>query len=291
MKTLTAFFYHRGLTLFVSKETWYLHLFWTTYALGLALILTYIDEDQKYSKTALGLFDGAMLEFRNLSAFVIAGFILLTISGWRERRCHYTNLCATCKALLLILASTLPSIPNPDEDSAMKAAVKSMMENHMKKDTTSDVLKSRQQLGRWVLAAHEMTVMTARGHGDSDEAREFMISGDFALLDQQEWDAMIPNDRNTSIFLWIMLKCKLIMELGHITPIEFTHLLSATTAMRTISHDLMARLSVDLPYPYASTIGYLVHIVVFLQARGTLHVMGWMGWDEVGWGCVGVGLG
>ena len=56
------------------------------YAVSLALVLT------------LGLFDGAMLEFRVLSAFLLAGCILLVISAWRERRCHYTRLCATCKA-------------------------------------------------------------------------------------------------------------------------------------------------------------------------------------------------
>ena len=92
-----------------------------------------------------------------------------------------------------------------------------------------------------------------------------MTVGDFALLQPEEWDAMLEDDRNTSIFLWIMIKCKMMMISGLINPIEFTHILSATTNMRTIAHDLMARLSVDLPYPYASTLGYLVHIVVFLQ--------------------------
>ena len=104
LKTLSAPFKVRDLTLFASTETWRLHGFWLLYAVSLALVLTYTDEDQKYSKVALGLFDGAMLEFRVLSAFVLAGFILLVISAWRERRCHYTNLCATCKALLLCLA-------------------------------------------------------------------------------------------------------------------------------------------------------------------------------------------
>ena len=44
-----------------------------------------------------------LLIYQVLSAFVLAGFILLVIQSWRERRCHYTNLCATCKALLLCL--------------------------------------------------------------------------------------------------------------------------------------------------------------------------------------------
>eukprot|EP00966_Prymnesium_polylepis_P192587 4463798-Prymnesium_polylepis.1 len=76
---------------------------------------------------------------------------------------------------------------------------------------------------------------------------------------------MRPGDRSTSVFLWIMLRCKLLLEGGFITHIEFTHLLAAVTGMRQTAHDLMSRLSTDLPYPYASTIGYLVHIVVFLQ--------------------------
>jgi len=244
MRTVSAPFKVRALTLFQSTETFRLHGFWLLYAISLALVLTYTDEDQTHSRVALGLFDGAMLEFRVLSAFVLAGFILLVISAWRERRCHYTNLCATCKALLLCLASTLPAWDKKG-DGAIAAA--------------------RFQLGRWVLAAHEMTVMIARGHANSAQAKEYMTTGEYSLLEPDEWDAMLPDDRNTSIFLWIMMKCKLMMVSGHISPIEFTHILSATTAMRTIAHDLMARLSVDIPYPYASTIGYLVHIVVFLQ--------------------------
>lgn len=34
-----------------------------------------------------------------------------------------------------------------------------------------DVTTMRYQLGRWVLAAHEMTVMHAHGHQNSNEAR------------------------------------------------------------------------------------------------------------------------
>ena len=79
-----------------------------------------------------------------------------------------------------------------------------------------------------------------------------------------------------------MIKCKMMMISGPINPIEFTHILSATTNMRTIAHDLMARLSVDLPYPYASTLGYLVHIVVFLQVSSS-RVAVWMisGYDHL----------
>ena len=93
----------------------------------------YVSPPPYALQVALGLFDGAMLEFRVLSAFVrahlstfrtplcpparpshpllytplkvLAGFILLVINSWRERRCHYTNLCATCKALLLCLGA------------------------------------------------------------------------------------------------------------------------------------------------------------------------------------------
>ena len=44
--------------------------------------------------------------------------------------------------------------------------------------------------------------MIARGHSNSDESRKFMTTGEYALLDPEEWDAMLPDDRNTSVFLW-----------------------------------------------------------------------------------------
>ena len=72
MRTITACFVHRHLTLFASNEAFLMHAGWLAYAISLALILTYIDEDQKYSKVALGLFDGAMLEFRVLPHVVVS---------------------------------------------------------------------------------------------------------------------------------------------------------------------------------------------------------------------------
>lgn len=72
MRTITACFVHCHLTLFASNEAFLMHAGWLAYAISLALILTYIDEDQKYSKVALGLFDGAMLEFRVLPHVVVS---------------------------------------------------------------------------------------------------------------------------------------------------------------------------------------------------------------------------
>eukprot|EP00966_Prymnesium_polylepis_P215732 4995306-Prymnesium_polylepis.3 len=290
------------LTLFSDSATWKLHAAWLLYAIVLAVSLTYLDDGQKYTRSALELFDGAMLEFRVLSAFVLAGFITLVMSGegyncaraarsqtirparrrtgsgasgvqtwrvagwrrqrcfckrlhaphrffystclfstvaaptgWRERRANYATLTGSTKALLLTLASTLP-MSQPTSISG---------EVNMK----IDVMDARRELGRWVRLALELTVLKARGHSDSDEARAF-LEGSAALCEADEWSAMRAGDRATTyerLPLERMLRYKLLLEDGFISHIEYTHLLSMTTSMRQAAHDLMARLSTDLP--------------------------------------------
>eukprot|EP00966_Prymnesium_polylepis_P068446 1590108-Prymnesium_polylepis.1 len=124
-----------------------------------------------------------MTEFRVLSAFVLAGFIMLVIQSWRERRGNYSALTGSTKALLLVLASTLP----------MAQPKSATGEVNMKIDVTD----ARKELGRWVLLAFELTVLKARGHSDSVAARAF-LEGDAGLLRKGEWDSMRPGDRSTS---------------------------------------------------------------------------------------------
>lgn len=58
---------------------------------------------------------------------------------------------------------------------------------------------------------------------------------------------------------------------GTITVFEFTQLVGQVTRMRDAAHDLMARGSLDMPYPYASMIGLLVQIQIALQC--TKHAL------------------
>ena len=241
MALFSSLVFNRELTLFADPATWRLHGAWLIYTIFLSLLLVHIDTDQLYSTVALGLFEGAVVEFRTLTAFVLGGFVLLVVGAWRERRGGYSSICSACKALLVTIAATLPL----------------------------SSVGERRHLGRWVALAFEMAVLKARGQGDSVAAREYLE--DTGLLVDDEWAAMEPGNREATVFFWVNIELKNCLSEGVITVFEFTQLVGQVTRMRDAAHDLMARGSLDMPYPYASMIGLLVQIQVALQC--TKHAL------------------
>ena len=248
LRSIAAVVTSRDLTLFASTDTIKMHLAWLAYATGLAILLAYVDPDLTRARPAYGLFAGAMNDFRTLSAFVIAGFVIMVVSAWRERRRNYSQLISATKTLLLRICSDLPITTPPGAGASIE-----------------DIAEARRLLGRWVLLALELTVAEARGLGDTEATRSY-LEAEAALLMPGEWDALAAGQRSTSVFFWLSVKLKILVEKELITPVDFALLVSSTTAMRQAAHDLMQKLVLDLPYSYASIMGFLVHAVVFIQA-------------------------
>ena len=251
LRSMAAVFTSRDLTLFASTDTIKMHLAWLAYSTGLAILLAYVDPDLRHTRPAYGLFAGAMNEFRTLSAFVIAGFVIMVVSAWKERRRNYSKLISATKTLLLRICSDLPITTPPGAGAS-----------------SEDIAETRRLLGRWVVLALELTVAEARGLGDAEATRSY-LEAEAALLKPGEWDALVAGQRSTSVFFWLSVKLKILVEKELITPVDFALLVSSTTATRQAAHDLMQKLVLDLPYCYASMIGFLVHAVVFIQATLT----------------------
>ena len=110
--TLKAVFTHRHLTVFAGTRPVLVNLLWLVYALTLALVLVYADgPDGSMQPTylhALRIGDGAVLEFRVLSAFVLGGFVLLVVDAWQTRRGNYSSLVSSAKTFLIHVGSSLP---------------------------------------------------------------------------------------------------------------------------------------------------------------------------------------
>ena len=251
LRSTTAMFTSRDLTLFASTDTILMHLAWLAYATVLAVILAYADPDLTYARPAFGLFVAAMNDFRTLSAFVIAGFVIMVVSAWRERRRNYSQLVSAAKTLMLRICSDLPITTPPGAGESSEL-----------------IAETRRLLGRWVVLALELTVAEARGLGDAEATRSYLET-EAGLLEPGEWAALAAGQRSTSVFFWLSVKLKILVEKELITPVDFALLVSSTTAMRQAAHDLMQKLVLDLPYSYASMMGFLVHSVVFIQATLT----------------------
>ena len=149
------------MTLFAAADTWRLHLGWVAYTTALGLALVHIDESQDFSTAALGLFEGAVVEFRTLTAFVLGGFVLLVVNAWRDRRGGYSALASATTSLLLTIASTLP-ITEPDRSngsggahgaSPERVAVEAAVEPAVEADVSG--VEERRHLGRWWVCSNE----------------------------------------------------------------------------------------------------------------------------------------
>ena len=124
------------------------------------------------------LLSDAKTEFRFLIAFILAGFVGMTVATWKERRRNYAALCGNARNLSLNLASFVPLTPSDPE-----------------------LMQARATLGRWVLLAFELAVLKARGNMDSTDGRSHLLAK--GLCTEAEWDALVPGDRHSTVFWWI----------------------------------------------------------------------------------------
>ena len=73
-------------------------------------------------------------------------------------------------------------------------------------DESGETTKLRETLSRWVLLAYELAVLKPRNAMDSDRARDHLKA--VGLLEADEWEKMVPGDRHTTVFFWILAKCR-----------------------------------------------------------------------------------
>lgn len=177
----------------------------------------------------------AKSEFRFLIAFILAGFVARSVGMWQRRRTNYASLCGNARNLNVQIAGLLPI----DSDD-------------------SDLSRVRLMLGRWVMLAFELAVLKARGQIDSEDARTFLL--DEGLLEEGEWEAMVPGDRHTSVFFWLQYHLARLADTRWLTEQRLVTLSDSIKNMRAQANDLMSSLDRDPPFPYANLCGILVTV-------------------------------
>lgn len=180
--------------------------------------------------------EDAKSEFRFLIAFVLAGFVAMTVKIWHARRTTYASLCGNVRNLIVQLATFVPQ-----------------------KD-----VKMRRKLGRWVILAYELAVQKARGQMDADETFEYLSTEGLVL--QAEWHAMVPGDRHTTVISWIQQSCVGLQQEGMILPQALPKISEDISTLRGKANDLMGCLELDKPYAYSSLVGLLVNINLLIMS-------------------------
>lgn len=167
---------------------------------------------------------------------MLGGFILQVVSTWRDRRSNYRDLISQAKSMLITMSATLPIEPIKGVDMA----------------------KIRRNFARWTILSIELTVAKAR-QMNPEAIRHYLEATN--LMDKCEWSTLATStDRDAAIFFWITMELKCLRDVGLLTPVEYTHLLSSVKLMREASHDLMGRVSIELPFSCAAGLHVLLAI-------------------------------
>jgi hypothetical protein len=253
----------RHISLLADRRSWFINLARTCLALAIALALTYVDGAYLFVKRARPVFQNANVEFRaqasgtndrglgwhlmhpfllpvgTVTAFVLGGFVLQALGAWRERRTNYASLCGTSRNLLVQLAAAIPR----------------------------EEVQVRAKLGRWVSLALELAVLKARGAMDSEAGRSHLTTNN--LLTDDEWEAMVPGDRHTTVLCWILTTAHELQREGLLSDVGTRSISEAVGAMRGQANDLMSSLNRDLPFPYAFVVSFMLQLVILIQALFT----------------------
>jgi hypothetical protein len=120
-----------------------------------------------------------------------------------------------------------------------------------------------EKLCRWVKLVFELAVLDARGGNGSVEALDFLRYE--RLVENGEWEKMVPNDRHTTVILWILMELEKLKASGTVINNEFV-MIDQVCALRANCTDIKSSLALDNPFPYVHLVGLLVKANIFIYS-------------------------
>ena len=110
------------------------------------------------------IFKQASGDFRSLVAYVLGGFVVRALTMWYSRRKNYAALCGMTRNLIMHCAAALPDAAFLNE---LRARQKVTL-------TINELNAARHNLARWIIMAHELAMLKARGQMDADAAYQHL---------------------------------------------------------------------------------------------------------------------
>jgi Bestrophin, RFP-TM, chloride channel len=260
-----------------SSFEWIEHLIYTIIALAIQFIFGHdyafpdginqvtgracgVDDVGQHNLNMCGLettLQQAQMQLQFLAPIVLGGYVFLTIGLWMERRAAYLALCSAVRNMNVNLASIIPPVP-PGGSGGQDA------KKH--RTLTKRIRHARKTMARWSLLGFELSVLKARGQMDM-EVIAIPHLRSMRLLEKDEWEAMVPGDRHTTVWFWLQAKAIKLGQAGVVpSEIHTQTLCNAITLVRDRANDLMSSLNRDLPFPFVSLTGILVNCFLLVNA-------------------------
>jgi hypothetical protein len=246
------------LTACYSFTKWIQHMGYVLYAVTLMIVLGEfafpdgVRGDRKTCAAGLNvqmcqlnsvLMDSKQ-EFRFLIAFVLSGYVGLSITKWTQRRNNFSKLCGKIRNLTCLINSVLP---NSEYDEGV------------------DMNQIRVTANRWCMLAFELSVLKGRGMMDSDEGRQYLTNR--GVLMEGEWELMCPGDRHSTVFYWLThLFYQLCHHHNHLSANIVSTVVELLLDARGVANDLMSNVDRDQAFSYTALCGVLVNVNVMIMS-------------------------
>ena len=251
VRSIVACLFSQDMTVCYNSLIWAYHFSFVGYSIILMLILGYnafpdgefgdgkacasgqnIDMCQLDDVLTKGKDD-----FFFLIGFILAGYVGSVVASWLLRRKNYAALCGKTREMNMLINCYCEGLPQEKEVRAL--------------------------LSRWTMLAFELAVLKGQGDIDKTEGRIYLERT--GLLMEGEYENLVPGDRHTTVFFWIMTKIKRLEKEG-LNAKYIIQMNDAVIAMRGQANDLMSCLNRDNPFPYVALCGLLVKVNLFIMS-------------------------
>jgi len=207
------------------------------------------DPSHEKAKATITLISQTWADGKNaiqmLTAFLIGGYISSLVSKWQTKRGLYGKLVGRTR------------------DAIMKTACLCDFEGDHQK--AKIVNQARETMVRYFNLALELAVLKSRGAMDDEvKARPFLESR--ALLKADEWTKLVPGDRHTTVYYWILSWARHCRREGIFTDNEFLLLAETVSDCRGVANDLLDLLPNGYPFAYLQFINLVTKLFIFFLA-------------------------
>lgn len=207
-------------------------------AVANALLVSCMYREEKGHTEYLKVISFGRTWMATLVAFVIGGFVIMNVSKWSRKRGTYGLLCGKTREQLISVAAFLQ--PGSGGDAA----------------TSQRALNYRRQFGRYTVLALELAMQKARGKMDVEGMKDWLQR--LKLIEEDEWERMVPGDRHTTVYFWLLAIAERARADGLLSDQAAMSVFDSVKAARGAANDLMDLLPNSLPFAYAQMVTFLV---------------------------------
>jgi len=182
--------------------------------------------------------------FLKITSYMMGGYVGFIVAKWMARRTRYIALVGELKAFMVIMSGTIRG--TSIEKKRMAA-------------------ECRRTLVRYSMLTLDLAVLKCRGHMDTDRGKQWMIE-EGLIVSEKEWDLMVPGARQHSVINWMATLLTKAVNEELLTPQTQAELNALFIPMRSNASDMLDPIMLDVPFPYAHHLAFLVKCVIISHA-------------------------